>query len=47
MKIELSNSFRIASFELVSSWNPVDGSSAGSARSRVVIGSLRLRSIRA
>ena len=47
MKIELSNSFRIASFELVSSWNPVDGSSAGSARSSVVIGSLRLRSMRA
>ena len=32
---------------LVSSWNPVDGSSAGSARSSVVIGSLRFRSIRA
>ena len=47
MKIELSNSFMIASFELVSSWNPVDGSSAGSARSSVVIGSLRLRSMRA
>ena len=47
MKIESSNSFRIASFVLVSSWKPVDGSSCGSARSSVVIGSLRFRSMRA
>ena len=47
MKCELSNSARIASFVLVSSWNPVVGSSAGSARSSVVIGSLRFRSMRA
>ena len=42
-----SNSARIASFVVVSSANPVVGSSAGSARRSVVIGSLRLRSIRA
>ncbi len=47
MNGELSNRARIASFVDVSSWNPVDGSSAGSARSSVVIGSLRLRSMRA
>ena len=47
MKIELSKSFSSASFELVSSLNPVDGSSSGRARSRVVIGSLRFRSMRA
>ena len=47
MKCESSNSLRIASFVVVSSANPVVGSSAGSARSSVVIGSLRLRSMRA
>jgi hypothetical protein len=43
----LSKSARIASFVDVSSAKPVDGSSAGSARSSVVIGSFRLRSMRA
>ena len=47
MYTEPPNSSRIFSFVLVSSWKPVDGSSAGSARSRVVIGSLRFRSMRA
>jgi hypothetical protein len=47
MKTELSNSLRIASFELVSSLKPVEGSSSGSARSNVVIGSFRFRSMRA
>ena len=47
MKCESLNSARIASSVLVSSANPVVGSSAGSARRSVVIGSLRLRSIRA
>jgi len=47
MKIELLNSFRIASLDDVSIWKPVVGSSAGSARRRVVIGSFRLRSMRA
>ena len=47
MKIELSKSFMIASLEVVSSAKPVEGSSAGSARSSVVIGSLRFRSMRA
>ncbi len=47
MKCELSKSARIASFVDVSSWNPVVGSSAGSARRSVVIGSFRFRSIRA
>ena len=47
MNGELSNSSRIFSFVLVSSWKPVVRSSAGSARSSVVIGSLRFRSIRA
>ena len=37
----------IASFELVSSFQPVVGSSSGSARSSVVIGSFRFRSMRA
>ncbi len=46
-RVRSSKSSRIASFVDVSSWNPVDGSSAGSARSSVVIGSLRLRSMRA
>jgi hypothetical protein len=41
MKCELLNSLRIASFVDVSSWNPVVGSSAGSARSSVVNGSFR------
>ena len=41
------NSSRIFSFELVSSSKPVVGSSAGSARSSVVIGSFRFRSMRA
>ena len=40
-------SFMIASFELVSSFQPVVGSSSGRARSSVVIGSLRFRSMRA
>ena len=44
---ELSNSLRIASLVDVSSWKPVVGSSAGSARSSVVIGSFRFRSMRA
>jgi hypothetical protein len=39
MKIELSKSSRIFSFVDVSSFAPVEGSSAGSARSSVVIGS--------
>ena len=47
MKIESLNSARIASFVLVSSTNPVSGSSFGRARRSVVIGSLRLRSMRA
>ena len=47
MKCELLNSLRIASFVVVSIAKPVVGSSAGSARRSVVIGSLRLRSIRA
>ena len=47
MKCELSKSSRIASFVDVSSLKPVVGSSAGSARSSVVIGSLRFRSMRA
>ncbi len=44
---ELSKRARIASFDDVSSAKPVEGSSAGSARSSVVIGSFRLRSMRA
>ena len=47
MYTEPPKSSRIFSFELVSSANPVVGSSAGSALSSVVIGSLRLRSMRA
>ena len=47
MNIELSNSLRSASFVEVSIATPVVGSSAGSARSSVVIGSFRFRSIRA
>ena len=47
MKCESLKSLRIASFVVVSSANPVVGSSAGSARRSVVIGSLRLRSMRA
>jgi hypothetical protein len=47
MKTELSKSFRIASLDEVSSLKPVDGSSSGKARSSVVIGSLRFRSMRA
>ena len=47
MKGELSKSSRIFSLVLVSRAKPVDGSSAGSARKSVVIGSLRFRSMRA
>ena len=47
MKIELSKRARIASLDDVSTVKPVDGSSAGSARRSVVIGSYRLRSMRA
>ena len=47
MYTEPSKSARIFSFVLVSSWKPVVGSSSGSARRSVVIGSLRFRSIRA
>ncbi len=47
MYAELSKRARIASFDDMSILKPVDGSSAGSARRSVVIGSLRLRSMRA
>jgi hypothetical protein len=44
MEIESPKSLRIFSFEVVSSSNPVEGSSAGRARSSVVIASYRFRS---
>jgi len=47
MNGELSKSLRIASLVLVSSLKPVEGSSSGKARSSVVIGSFRFRSMRA
>ncbi len=45
MNGELSKSASRLSLVETSSWKPVDGSSAGSARRSVVIGSLRFRSI--
>jgi len=44
---EVASEMAVTSFELVSSCQPVDGSSSGSARSSVVIGSFRFLSMRA
>jgi hypothetical protein len=46
-RVDSSKRERMASFVDVSSSNPVVGSSVGSARRSVVIGSFRFRSMRA